>query len=311
MTTFYMMVGLPGSGKSYQAEILAENENALWLNSDDMRAVFGESKEDQSVNSEVFEYMKTVTTRTLKAGKNVVYDATNMSSRRRRVLLDQFRKIRCRKVCVMVLRRPEECKKAIAERDHIVPEYVVDKMHQRFETPYYFEGWDEIRMIFTDNDQDMFDPDEFVNSLTDYRQDNPWHLEKLGEHLVQTRSRLLKTKNRDLIIAGYLHDIGKPGTRFCDDAGIAHYYGHQAAGAYDVMFFRLGERDKLHVSWLISNHMKIHDWNKESEKVRKKYRNLYGDELFGELTALGEADEQSAIIDETAIRKKESKNDRI
>lgn len=289
MVTFYMLVGLPGSGKSYQAKLLKDRYGALWLNSDDLRAVFGTSKDDQTVNVPVFEYMRKQTVEALKRGQSVVYDATNLSAKRRSAFLDGLKKIGCRKVCVMVLRRPEECKKAVIGRDHIVPEEVIEKMYRRFETPYYCEGWDEIKVIFTDNDFELFDPDETVNSLMDYKQDCPQHRETLGEHLVGTRSKLLPTGNRELIMAGYLHDIGKPHCRVYGD-GTAHYYGHEAVSAYDVMFFYLGTRDKLRISWLISNHMKAHDQN-----GRSKLRQRCSGEMFEELMMLEKADVSSAL----------------
>jgi hypothetical protein len=68
-------------------------------------------------------------------------------------------------------------------------------------------------------------------------------------------------------IAGYLHDIGKPLTKsFQDKKGvfgdIAHYYGHQAVGAW-LSYGIYGNNPTL--AWLISTHM--------SPFINQKYYN--------------------------------------
>ena len=294
--TFVMMVGLPGSGKTFQANQLKEEYGAVLLNSDDLRARFGVSKDDQTVTKQVFEYMASETKRLVESGKNVIYDATNISAKRRHTLISS---LNCRKICCLVMRSYENCRKALKGRDHFVPEYALERMYKSFDTPYYCEGWDEIRVIYTDGDGERIDPEGFANQFLDYDQHNPYHNETLGEHLVRTSERLKETGNCDLIMAGYLHDIGKP---FCktffnmkgEKSENAHYYGHESVGAYEVMFFNLDGLDKLHISWLVSNHMLPHSWERnDSVKSIRKCRRQWGEKLYSEIVLLGKADDES------------------
>ena len=149
-TVFLMLVGLPGSGKTFQSRLLRDRYSAVYLGSDDLRAVFGTSKNDQSVTKKVFRHMEEKTIEALKSGQSVVYDATNISAARRRNFLEKLEGIKCRKVCVELTRSYDACKEALKGRDHDVPEYVLWRMSQSYETPSFEEGWDEIISISTD-----------------------------------------------------------------------------------------------------------------------------------------------------------------
>ena len=54
MIRFYMMIGLPASGKSTIAKEIAESEDAVIVSSDEIRKEFGDVN-DQSQNARVFE----------------------------------------------------------------------------------------------------------------------------------------------------------------------------------------------------------------------------------------------------------------
>ena len=61
-----------------------------------------------------------------------------------------------------------------------------------------------------------------------YDQRNPHHGFDLLTHSVKTVSFL--PPDPVLRLAGLLHDVGKPGCRVFDEAGIAHYPKHAQAG---------------------------------------------------------------------------------
>lgn len=298
--TFIMMCGLPGSGKSYQAAILADKYNAIILNSDEYRERIGTSINDQSVTPAVFKAISADSRHLLQEGRSIIMDATNLASKRRKSLLNEAKRYAEHTICVVVLRPYEDCKAALHGRDHDVPDYVLDRMYKSFDTPFYCEGWDEIQLIYTgDCEKQNGDPFKYVESLMNYEQDNLWHKETLGQHLSNTSDRLEETGNYDLIIAGLLHDVGKP---FCktfqnmkgETSEYAHYYGHEYVGAYESLFFDLKGADKLHVSWLIANHMKPHSWERnESKKSIWKAHAAWGDELFSEVMMLAAADDES------------------
>lgn len=54
MVKFYMMIGLPASGKSTIAKEISESEDAVIVSSDEIRREWGNIN-DQSQNAKVFE----------------------------------------------------------------------------------------------------------------------------------------------------------------------------------------------------------------------------------------------------------------
>lgn len=54
MIKFYMMIGLPASGKSTIAKEISKSEDAVIVSSDEIREEFGDVN-DQSQNAKVFE----------------------------------------------------------------------------------------------------------------------------------------------------------------------------------------------------------------------------------------------------------------
>lgn len=54
MIKFYMMIGLPASGKSTIAKGMAKSEDAVIVSSDEIRKEFGDVN-DQTQNAKVFE----------------------------------------------------------------------------------------------------------------------------------------------------------------------------------------------------------------------------------------------------------------
>ncbi|RHO64992.1 ATP-binding protein [Butyricicoccus sp. AM05-1] len=78
--TFYMMVGVPGSGKTTYARQIP---NATVLSSDDIRAEIGADGGDKKMHKQVFDILHERTKEALSAGNDVVYDATNLRHTRR------------------------------------------------------------------------------------------------------------------------------------------------------------------------------------------------------------------------------------
>ena len=76
---FYMLVGISGSGKSSHKF----EEEVVKISSDALRAELYGDENDQTHNAEIFNELHKRVIKHLKAGDNVVYDATNLSRRRR------------------------------------------------------------------------------------------------------------------------------------------------------------------------------------------------------------------------------------
>ena len=298
------MVGLPASGKSTIAYNLAMENNYIVFSSDALREELYLDINDQTHNHELFvELHKRIKT-ALKEGNNVIYDACNLSSKRRVAFLQELNRIPCRKECIIAATPYEQCLRNNANRDRHVPDYVIERMYKSFDTPYYYEGFDRISIEYWNGScNGSLLPMSWALDYQTYNQDNPHHKLTLGAHCMEAMYWLYGSDwfNHDSIStimkAALIHDCGKP---FCktfkngkgEVIDIAHYYGHEHVGAYDSLFFTyVAGINPLFVSALISNHMKPWVWEKDNnEKMYNKYLKLWGDYFMQCVMILHEED---------------------
>lgn len=90
MSKLFIMMGLPGSGKSYFASNLSKEIKAIWLNSDAIRSAMYK-KPDEVVDpvyryDAVFGAMDYFASKLLKQGLDVIYDANNSTRNMRDAL---------------------------------------------------------------------------------------------------------------------------------------------------------------------------------------------------------------------------------
>ena len=91
---FIMMVGLSGSGKSTVAsKYNSPNSHldTLVVSSDEIRARIYRNAQDQSHNNEVFEIAHKNIIELLKSNYNVIFDATNLTIKDRRSILQKIK----------------------------------------------------------------------------------------------------------------------------------------------------------------------------------------------------------------------------
>lgn len=298
---FVMMCGLPGSGKStYAKEISKQLFGAIICSSDEIREELCGDKNSQENNEEVFKLLHSRIKEKLRNGENVIYDATNISSKRRRAFLNELKNIPCTKQCIVMATHFEECCDRNSKRDRIVPYEVIERMYKNWNTPYWFEGWDIILVKFKDDFKPINTAESWVYDHINFSQDNPHHSLSLGQHcfIVGTDLR----NNKTLYYVGLLHDCGKPFTKsFVNSKGeetdIAHYYQHHCIGAYDSLFFEYPfDITSLDISILINLHMMPYCWEKNErngEKTRQKYQQLWGDKLYTDVMKLHMADKKA------------------
>lgn len=299
-----ILIGLPGSGKSTWAakRMRSESQNLIWLSSDKLREEKLGTVTDQSNNELIFKYMFDLTVEALREGKKVIYDATNISSKRRRTLLERIRAEVKTETEALIFALPfEECIKRNEGRERKVPYEVIDRMYKRFEVPTLQEGFDRIGIINTSETRRKR-VGEVLISLMEIPQDNPYHVHTIGKHCLEVGNFLIQTvgisdSTTDLICAGLLHDIGKKHCKvFTNKKGEkteeAHYYGHEHVGAYDILTMDIGEADNLHVATLVQNHMRMHFL--ETEKAIAKIKRQLSEETYEELILLNRADESCA-----------------
>lgn len=299
-----MMVGLPASGKSTYAQEIAKKNNAIVLSSDAIRwELFGDET-DQDHNQKVFQELHKRTKEWLYAGRDVIYDATNISSKRRRAFLNELKKIDCVKNCVIIATPYEQCLENNRSRARQVPEWAIERMYRKWQTPHWFEGWDNITIEYWDY-KHFVRPVEVADSLLGFDQQNPHHTLTLGEHLFKT-FRMCNLSSFDdaeayvIMRAALMHDCGKPFTQTFKNAKgepseIAHYYNHEHVSAYESLFLlTIYEEDiieTINISALVTWHMQPYFFERNNnEKLHNKYKRIWGKEFYNMVMALHEAD---------------------
>ena len=298
MPNFTMFVGIPGSGKSYQSHILQEKTGAKLYSSDDIRANLELADANRNDNAILFEQINKDIINDLKNGQDVIFDATNLNSKKRMHLLSLIPE-NTHKECFLVLRIIERCIEANENRDRTIPKEAIIQKAKSFEPPMFYEGWDTITKLYTDNDRGIYgNPEDLINDFIDIPHDSNYHQETIGEHIEMVLNNIDKT-DKELYYSALLHDESKP---FCkvfhnfkgEPTEQAHYYGHEYVSSYNCFFYNIPEEvDILNVSWLCNNHMKAHDWLKNpNTKSFKRIEKLVDPNLMEKLLELGRADDR-------------------
>lgn len=144
MSTYYFMVGIPGSGKS----TYAVNLGCRIVCPDDIR-------EDYGVDSpEAFAIARQQIKSALEAGEDVVFDATNTLRSYRAEMISAGKQVASKTVCiwldipleVCIARHLERVKRGICVT---LPVSVIERMASQLAAnpPDVAEGFDEIRQI--------------------------------------------------------------------------------------------------------------------------------------------------------------------
>lgn len=283
MTKFIMLVGLPAVGKdTWAREYKEEHPEVVIHSSDDIREELYGDAAHQGSPVKVFELMRSRTIQDLRAGKDVIYNATNIKYKDRKSIMSQVLKVTdatC--YCKIFVAPVEVCKERNAARERVVPDFVYDRMLQSFQVPFYNEGFTKIEIIHTwdGNQVDyMVDITKKVQSFGD--QKNPHHTLSLWDHC-QECGRLASEKGYNFLTAT-LHDFGKIYTQTFDEKGIAHYYGHESVGAYLSLCFGFPRGTAEEVCY----HMMPYDYKGGKEAWRERL----GETLWRKLEHLHECD---------------------
>lgn len=146
MSMLYVMVGLPGSGKSTIAKGM---HGVKVVSSDSIREELYGDESIQGNGGVVFSTLFSRVSEELQKGNNVVIDATCTRRKDRVALCKRFSGAASSIVAIYVATPLEECKERNAKRDRVVPEEVIDRMYEalRDKQPILNEGFDSIIMI--------------------------------------------------------------------------------------------------------------------------------------------------------------------
>lgn len=315
MSKLIMMVGLPASGKSTYAKKLADKENAIILASDELRKELFGNVNDTEHNNELFQELHRRAIQYLKEGKNVIYDATNINSRRRVGFLSQL-PTNIKKECYYMNTSLDVITDNNYNRERKVPIDVIKRMRKNLQVPMYHEGWDKINIIDKFSRYDYFDDvkylerivynegfydyDLLMNFLSDnflcferiyeMPHDTPCHTLSISRHTYYVY-RYLENYSKVLILAGLFHDVGKKETK--EYIGkYARYIGHENVSAQEAIYYLrlLGYNEDfvIKVATLVQLHMVL-PWD-NNKKAEEKILDKYGVENYMLLQILREAD---------------------
>lgn len=300
-----MLVGLPACGKSVYADGLrAEGYDVV--SSDAVREELFGSAAIQGDPNQVFGVVNRRVRAALLDGRRVVYDATNLSRRKRINFIHYIlHGVTCRKRCVLFVVPIEECRRRNLHRSRRVPEDTYDRMLCGFHVPLLSEGWDGMDIRWYDQKFDVpFADRDFLRS---FDQETHWHGKTLGEHMDAAERYAAEHGATDFVrYAAGIHDIGKVYTKrhentrgeYSEDA---HYYGHENYGAYLALL--LGNWDMLNgnpsgfseeqwlmIAQLVNWHMAPFTSWSQGAKARAKDEKLLGPSLYQDILMIHEAD---------------------
>ena len=275
MNKFIVMVGISGSGKSTRAKECYPN--ATIVSSDEIRErVFGDVN-DQTHNGKVFDIMFQDCVTALKAGNDVVYDATNLSSKRRKALLKNMKTaVGCdlNFIAHVVVTIYENCLDRNSNRERKVPNEVIKRQFLSFQVPTEMEGFNDIIIDNTDDPaQRMNYICQKMGEMSRMAHDNPHHPDTVFEHCTNVMSTMVKRCPpyipTDFIgQLGFYHDIGKLYTKSFDEKGVAHFYSHDAPSAYNFLIqpaAGLNDYCRIAGAAIIGWHMREYSYQSEAK----------------------------------------------
>ena len=290
-----VLVGLPASGKSTYAE-RRKKEGWVVCSSDTVRAELYGDENVQGDGGKVFKVLHDRIKENILLGNNVVYDATNLQTKRRRSFLNEMEHYMCKKAAVVFLTPYRTCLENNRNRERKVPDRVIKGMYEGFTPVHYGEGWDDV--VF---ETSMFSSTHILDVahlMNGFNQENHHHSLSLIDHCNKTGC-YIRDRHGDCLLTkvAFIHDYGKLYTKTYDEHGEAHYYGHENVGAYELPFIlnsdnliHLTVDEVLYAQNLVYLHMKPFGAWQQSERAYRKDVNVYGQELIDDVMKLHEAD---------------------
>ena len=303
MPEFVVMVGLSGSGKTTIAK--EKYATHIYISSDDLRAELYGDVNDQRHNGKIFEEMFKRSADALEEGQSVVYDATNLSAKRRKSLINNMRAaIRGNfwAVACVVLTTYENCLIRNALRDRVVPEDVIRRQFLTFQCPTEHEGFDSIHLEHTESYENRVSYIcNCMKSMAKMNHDNPHHPDTIFEHSVNVMKTMMEAAPPFDCTSlygqtGFYHDVGKLYTKFFDDNGIAHFNNHDAPSAYISLLAPDGplqDQEKIVMAAAIGWHMK--EYSYQTEEGYKTWLDTLIPEYRDLLMALNRADRINSV----------------
>lgn len=311
--TLYIMVGISGSGKSsVAAEMQKNNQNTVIVSSDALREELFGDYEDQDHNKEVFKEFHRRIRVNLLNNMNVIADATNLTMKSRRVILNNISDLDVYKICYIIAKPEFWCILDNFCREHVVPTEVIDRQIKRFQIPFYEEGFNEIKILRNKDplvlngqipDNLYFGKNMLFRLMVNFNQNSPYHIYTLDKHCLLAYQLFEKSidakyhKNKAFKLGSKLHDLGKVYTKENDDKGISHFYNHSEYGSYYLLSqlkFPDGwtDDDLLDCCFLVNYHMLPFGW--KTNKTKQRWKERFGEYKYNLLIDFHKCDMEAA-----------------
>ena len=285
----FMLIGLPGSGKSNFARNRVKfyddcNKTRLEIvSSDDIREELYGTRSCQKDPAIIFEIAHERIINSLKQGWDVIFDATNITRKNRASLLKKIPAYteKFAQICWAPI---STCIERDLKREFSVKADVIWKMAYKFQMPFYDEGFDHICISYPEdfNYKTYIEEDILNPSNINMSHDSPYHSFSIWEHCKKAEEYAINNKFSSFVVnAAKYHDIGKFFTKsFMNSKGEvtdrAHFYNHENVGAWLTLgVFNNSTVDNesiIFTAWLISQHMSIY-------ALRQSGKNKYLDYL--------------------------------
>lgn len=313
MARLIMMVGVPGSGKSYMAKWISEYNNGIKIfSSDEYRKKLLGNENDQTNNSLVFDTIYSDIAKSLVNEESCIFDATNICYKDRKRAFDSIDN----KISKVYHVKPSYTKEAYVcctsisncvyldkGRERTVGEAVINKFVSRFEYPQYFEGFSSIEQ-YVNNYGSCVEREDIFNRMAYFDQNSKYHKYSLLGHSILLSEFYFQRNDKLMMEVAKLHDIGKMMTETKGEDGYSHYYQHANYSAYilacnpyilDIDKYPHEDfENAFHKAiFYINQHMHIRDIIK-SEKAIEKYKKLWGVEAFNNLVEFMEFDNKAS-----------------
>lgn len=315
MSTIHMLAGIPGSGKSHYANECCKQHRAVLVATDAIRERLFGSEAKQKNTYLVFEEAYAEIERAVAAGRNVVFDATNVDRSRRMQFLTKFKGVPVE--CHVCIAPYETARERVRARRRKIEDKVLEKYIKSFEFPVLGEGFDRLHIVHAPADvrldraeleqllarkpghDELFGylrTSPYFAAMLGFDQENPHHSKTLSEHTYAVLEYINVFYEGEhqlaMQLAALFHDAGKPFCKVWKPArGYYSYYGHEHVSAEIAchVLKELGYGDDfiLHVVNMVSFHMEIlHGGDAGASKIY----HLLGEGLLAELYFFAEAD---------------------